>query len=115
MAVYMIYLTWGPFLWAGQILVALSLMVAAGLAFKSNDSKIFQRALHYSKFAAVLALIFTILMSPVALMVALRRHDSMYATQWTDPIGLACIGQLLIFLASWALFFSIRRKRIAHS
>jgi len=110
MAIYMFYLLWGPYLWVAQVLVVIALAILAWRAPAGRASHV-PRIPTAAKFGAALAMLFTLLMVPVALMVGLRTHDGMYPTRWSDPEGIACVAQLFLLVASFANLVMLSRAR----
>jgi hypothetical protein len=111
MAIYMFYLLWEPYLWVAQVFAVVTLAILAWRAPMRKGSVL--RVPGTAKLAAALAILFTLLMAPVALMVGLRTRDGMYPTRWSAPKGIACVVQLLLFFASCANLEMLRRIRAA--
>jgi hypothetical protein len=108
--IWWFYVIVGPFLWGAQMLgvITMSALAWRGPA-EGWPSALQGRTASLLAFA--IAGIFSVLMSPVALMVHLRRNNGMYATSWTDPIGLSCITQLVLLVAAGVNAIIVYRAR----
>ena len=110
MPVYMFYVFVGPYLWAAQVLGVITLSVLGWRFPPDGVAAVFQGRTA-TLIATVLAGIFTVLISPLAIMVALRRNDRDFPTSWTDPFGLACIGQAVLLVGAGVNAFLVHRPR----
>ena len=110
MPIYMVYLFAGPYLWGAQVLIVAALSVLAwhapGGAWPAALS-----GPSAASAAFVLAVVFAVLMTPVALMIALRRRHRDFPTKWTDPPGLACMAQVLLVVAAGVSSALVHRAR----
>ena len=99
MPIFMFYAFVGPYLWVAQVVVVITL---SALGWRS-PAPAWPAALQgrtATSVATAIAATFVVLMAPVALTVALRRHQRDFPTSWTDPPGLACILQLVLLAAA---------------
>src|ERR1700744_1767777 len=99
MPIYVVYLFAGPYLWGLQVISVLSLG-ALGWRGPGGALPSALQGRSAATLAVALAAVFTVLMAPVALMIALRRNNRDFPTSWTDPPGLACMAQVRLIVAA---------------
>ncbi|APR77639.1 Hypothetical protein A7982_02986 [Minicystis rosea] len=109
MPIFMLYAFVGPYLWVAQVVVVITLS-ALGWRSPSPEWPALLQGRTASSVATAIAAVFTVLMVPVAIMVALRRHQRDFPTSWTDPPGLACILQLVLLAAAGVNAFAIHHR-----
>lgn len=110
MPIYMVYLFAGPYLWALQVIVVVALGALAWRAPGGSLPAVLQGPTA-AAIGAAIASVFAVLMAPVALMIALRRHNRELPTHWTDPPGIACAVQVLLLLAAGVNYAMVQRAR----
>jgi hypothetical protein len=110
MPIYMVYLFAGPYLWTAQVI---AVVLLGALAWRAPGGALPAALTGQSAagIAAAIASAFTVLMAPVALMIALRRHNREFPTRWTDPPGIACMVQVALLLAAGVNAAMVQRAR----
>jgi hypothetical protein len=110
MPIYMVYLFVGPYLWVAQVIAVVALAVL-GWRAPGGGLPTSLEGRSAANLATAIAVVFTVLMAPVALMIALRRNNREFPTHWTDPPGLACIAQVLLLVGASVNAAMLHRAR----
>jgi hypothetical protein len=110
MIVYVVYLFAGPYLWVAQVIAVVSLG-ALGWRPPGGGWPSALQGRSAASTALALAIVFTVLMAPVALMTALRRENRENPTSFSDPPGIACVVQVLLLVAAGVNAAMLQRAR----
>src|SRR5262249_34061704 len=110
MAIWMFYAYVGPYLWAAQVVFVIA-VGALGWRSAVNEWPAALQGPGAARLSPIVAVVFAVLMAPVALMVALRRKDRAEPTSWAEWPGLACVAQALLLAAAGVNDVLVHRVR----
>lgn len=110
MPVWMFYAYVGPYLWVLQVVFVIA-VGALGWRSAVVDWPAALQGPSAARMALIVAVVFVVLMAPVALMVALRRKDHAEPTSWAEWPGLACVAQALLLAAAGVNDVLVHRAR----